>query len=62
MDSKVALHLFRSPEYFIGVLAVLKTGAAFVPIASDQPKERLNYMLQNSGCSLLLTDVKLKDK
>lgn len=60
--SKVALHLFRSPEYFIGVLAVLKTGAAFVPIASDQPKERLNYMLQNSGCSLLLTDVKLKDK
>ncbi|MGB7395771.1 MAG: amino acid adenylation domain-containing protein, partial [Pricia sp.] len=52
---KVALHLSRSPEYLIGILGVLKTGAAFIPIATDQPSERVDYMVSNSACSLVLT-------
>ncbi len=54
--SKVALQLYRSSEYIISILAVLKTGAAFIPIASDQPSDRVKYMCKNSGCSLLITE------
>ncbi|MGB6153510.1 MAG: amino acid adenylation domain-containing protein, partial [Pricia sp.] len=59
-SSKVAVHLYRSSDYIASVLAVLKTGAAFIPIASDQPSERVTYMYENSGCALLLTEDHLK--
>uniref|UniRef100_UPI0035938AC1 amino acid adenylation domain-containing protein n=1 Tax=Pricia sp. TaxID=2268138 RepID=UPI0035938AC1 len=61
-SSKVGLHLYRSSEYIIAVLAILKTGAAFIPIASDQPSDRIGYMLLNSGCSIVITDKKLREK
>lgn len=58
--SRVALCLHRSPEYIISVFALMKIGAVFVPIASDQPTKRLNYMVENSSCSLILTDRNLR--
>ena len=58
----VALHLYRSAEYIVGLLAVLKSGAAFIPIASDQPVERVLYMYENSRSALLITDAALKAK
>lgn len=60
--NKVALYLYRGSEYIISVLAVLKTGAAFIPIASDQASGRIGHILSNSGCSLVLTEEGLKDK
>ncbi|WP_339704489.1 amino acid adenylation domain-containing protein [uncultured Kriegella sp.] len=56
----VAVYLERSPEYIIGVLAILKTGGNFIPIPSDQPAKRVAYILADSGCSLVLTDTRLK--
>ncbi len=61
-EDKVALYFHRSSEYIISVLAVLKTGAAFIPIASDQASDRIAYMLSDSRCSLLLTEKGLKDE
>lgn len=58
-NKKVALHFYRSSDYIISILAVMKTGAAFIPIASDQPAERIEFILANSGCSLLLTEKEL---
>ena len=55
-SSKVAVHLHRSSKYVVSVLSILKTGAAFIPMASDQPPNRIKYMCENSGCSLLLTE------
>jgi len=55
-NKKVALHFYRSSDYIVSVLAVMKTGAAFIPIASDQPAERIEFILANSGCSLVLTE------
>jgi amino acid adenylation domain-containing protein len=40
----------------IGLWAVLKAGAAYLPIDPNDPQERVNYMLDDSGASLLLTD------
>lgn len=59
-SDKIALYKYRSTEYIISLLAVIKTGAAFIPIASNQPKERIIYMLSNSNASLVITNGNLK--
>lgn len=57
--NKVALYFYRSSDYIISVLAVMKTGGTFIPIASDQPAKRIKYIVSNSECSILLTESKL---
>src|SRR5579859_4826317 len=41
---------------FVGLLGILKTGAAYVPLDPKYPVERLSYMLEDSQALLLLTD------
>jgi amino acid adenylation domain-containing protein len=45
----------RSIEMVIGLLAILKAGGAYVPLDSSYPKERLAFMLEDTGAHLLLT-------
>jgi amino acid adenylation domain-containing protein len=54
-DGRVGLLMARSIEMVVGLLAVLKAGAAYVPLDPDHPAERLAYMAQDSGIALLLT-------
>ncbi|SEG04073.1 non-ribosomal peptide synthase domain TIGR01720/amino acid adenylation domain-containing protein, partial [Thermomonospora echinospora] len=51
----VALALPRSIDLVVGVLAVLKAGAAYVPVDPDYPADRIAYMLQDSGPVLAVT-------
>ncbi|MCP4148656.1 MAG: amino acid adenylation domain-containing protein, partial [bacterium] len=51
----VAIMLERSLEMLIGVIAVLKAGSAYLPIAPDYPEERIQYMLADSSAAILLT-------
>ena len=51
----VALALPRSPELVVAVLAVLKTGAAYVPMDPEYPADRLEFMLADADPVLLLT-------
>jgi amino acid adenylation domain-containing protein len=44
----------RSLEMLIGVLGVLKAGAAYLPLDPHYPRERLSFMMQDSGASFLL--------
>ena len=55
----VALHVPRDMQIVIGILAILKTGAAYLPMDPVYPKSRLNYMLRDSQASILLTDESL---
>ncbi|HEY6807001.1 MAG TPA: amino acid adenylation domain-containing protein [Pyrinomonadaceae bacterium] len=55
-ESRVALLLQRSAELIVGVLAVLKTGAAYVPLDPANPIERQSFMISDSGAELLLTN------
>jgi amino acid adenylation domain-containing protein len=58
--TRVALYLERSMEYIIAVMATLKLGATFIPIASDQPRLRVSYILEDSDANLVLTNDRLK--
>ncbi|MGE6632448.1 amino acid adenylation domain-containing protein, partial [Bacillus sp. NPDC077027] len=55
-EDAVAVYMERSADAVIAILAILKAGGAYVPIDPAQPKERVQYMLEDSGASLLLHD------
>ncbi|WP_199317731.1 non-ribosomal peptide synthetase [Richelia sinica] len=52
----IAIAKQRDVHFLIGILAILKAGAAYVPIDISYPPERINYMLSNSAVKTLLTD------
>ncbi|MFF1379057.1 amino acid adenylation domain-containing protein [Streptomyces sp. NPDC058308] len=51
----VALALPRSPELITALLAVLKTGAAYLPIDTTYPVDRIRFMLKDARPTLVLT-------
>jgi len=54
-DQIVAILLERSPQMIVAMLAVLKAGAAYLPLDPDLPASRLQFMLTDSQSQLLLT-------
>ncbi|MGW6055208.1 amino acid adenylation domain-containing protein [Streptomyces sp. NPDC055189] len=54
-ESFVALALPRTDELVVAVLAVLKAGAAYVPVDPHYPAERLAYMVQDARPACVLT-------
>ena len=61
-DTPIALYLDRSLEMIISILAVLKTGAAYVPISPDFPSDRTKYILEDTNSTILLSQAHLTDK
>jgi len=55
----VAVYMERSAEMVVAVLGVLKAGAAYLPLDLTYPKERLDFMLEDAGVSVLLTQERL---
>ncbi|MEC0596264.1 non-ribosomal peptide synthetase DhbF [Bacillus spizizenii] len=51
----VALALPRSPEMVASMLAVLKTGAAYLPLDPEFPTDRISYMLEDAKPSCIIT-------
>jgi amino acid adenylation domain-containing protein len=60
LESRVGLLLERSVESVIALLAVLKAGAAYVPLDGAQPAVRLGWMVADAGVEALLTRGELK--
>jgi len=58
-DVLVGIYVERSVEMLVGLLGILKAGGAYVPLDPAYPMERIAYMLQDSGASVLLTQEKL---
>lgn len=50
----VGLHLDRSLDALVGMLAVMRAGAAYVPLDPEFPQDRLQYMVEDSGLRLVL--------
>lgn len=52
----VGLMIGRSVERIVAILAVLKAGAAYVPLEPDSPQDRIEYIVENAGIEILLTE------
>jgi amino acid adenylation domain-containing protein/non-ribosomal peptide synthase protein (TIGR01720 family) len=61
-DSRVGLCVERSPEAIVGMLGILKAGGAYVPLDPGYPRQRLTFMIEDAGISLLLTQQRLRDR
>ncbi|MEU1488085.1 amino acid adenylation domain-containing protein [Streptomyces sp. NPDC005752] len=55
-DRVVGLHAGRTVELVVGVLGILKAGAAYLPLDPGQPSERLTAMVSDAVPVLVLTD------
>ncbi|HUZ25458.1 MAG TPA: amino acid adenylation domain-containing protein [Streptosporangiaceae bacterium] len=53
-EDVVALALPRDPQLIVAILAVLKSGAAYLPLDPGHPRERLDFMLTNARAALVL--------
>ncbi|MFG2132156.1 amino acid adenylation domain-containing protein [Streptomyces sp. NPDC048751] len=60
-EQRIAVLLPRSAELVIALLAVLKSGAAYVPVDPEYPEERIAYMLQDAAPALVLADPRTRD-
>lgn len=55
-ETKVALLLERSERIVISILAVMKAGAAYVPIDPAYPSTRMRYILDDSAAAIVITE------
>ncbi|MEL7072396.1 MAG: AMP-binding protein, partial [Cyanobacteria bacterium J06581_3] len=53
-EQRVAVYIERSLEMVIALLAIVKTGAAYVPLDTSYPEERLLYMLGDADVSAVI--------
>ena len=60
-DSIVGIMADRSLDMIIGVMAILKAGAAYLPIDPEYPRDRIEYMLTDSNVKILLTQAHISE-
>ncbi|MGH8422550.1 MAG: amino acid adenylation domain-containing protein, partial [Pseudomonas fluorescens] len=60
-EVRVGIATERAMPLVVGLLAILKAGGAYVPLDPQYPAERLSYMIEDSGITLLLTQQHLID-
>jgi amino acid adenylation domain-containing protein len=53
-ETRVGLCLARSPALIVGILGILKAGAAYVPLDPTHPQERRAFMLEDSQAKVLI--------
>ena len=61
-ETLVALYLEPSIELVVGVLGVLKSGAAYVPLDPEYPAERIEFVLSDSAAPVLVTVSGLRER
>jgi bacitracin synthase 3 len=52
----VAIHIKRGFNFIIAQLACIKLGLIFIPLSTQNPKYRINWILKNSQANFILTD------
>ena len=61
-EALVGIYLERSPEAIISMLATLQAGGAYLPLDPSYPKERIEFMINDAGVRVLITDRKLRER
>jgi natural product biosynthesis luciferase-like monooxygenase protein len=55
-DAMVGICMQRTTDMMVALLAILKSGAAYLPLDPDFPPSRLRYMVEDSGVKIVLSD------
>ncbi|WP_194238722.1 non-ribosomal peptide synthetase [Streptomyces spongiae] len=55
VETPVALLFERCPDLVVAILAVVKTGATYVPIHSSYPSDLMSWVMEDTGAAILLT-------
>lgn len=53
--SIIGIYMSRSLEMIVAILSILKAGCSYLPLDTDNPQERIDYILKDCNCSLVLT-------
>jgi amino acid adenylation domain-containing protein len=61
-EALVGIYLERSPEAITAMLATLEAGGAYLPLDPSYPKERIEFMINDAGVRVLITDRKLRER
>jgi amino acid adenylation domain-containing protein len=61
-DDIIGIMATHSDLMVVGILGILKSGAAYLPISPDLPSERVKFMLSDSRCKLVLTEGNLAER
>jgi len=61
-DTKVGLYLTRSADMIVAMQGVLKTGAAYVPMAPEHPQDRIAYILEDTGLQTIVCAARFKER
>lgn len=61
-DNLIGICLDRNIDMVISIMAVLKAGAAYVPLDPSYPDERLAYMIEDSGARIIITQQAYADR
>ena len=56
VEDKVMIVLKRNSDFIASIFGILKAGAAFIPIDSDYPKDRIEHVLTDSQSKYIITD------
>jgi len=59
---RVGVLLDRGLDVYVALFALLKAGAAYVPLDANHPSERLRFILADAGASLVVTHQRLADR
>jgi len=60
-NTVVGLLADKSIDLIVGILGILKAGGAYLPLDTEYPVERIDFMIRDSNCKLILTQNKHQD-
>jgi arthrofactin-type cyclic lipopeptide synthetase B len=60
-DDRIAVCVRRSPQMLVALLAILKSGAGYVPVDPTYPAERIAYLLEDSAPLAVLAEASTRD-
>jgi non-ribosomal peptide synthetase component F len=61
-ETLVGLCVERSPEMVVALLAIMKAGGAYVPLDPAYPTPRLQFIIEDAGLRLLITQERVREK
>ncbi len=61
-EVRVGVFLSRSPALVTTLLGILEAGGAYVPLDPNYPRERLEFMLEDAGATVLITETALASR